>query len=468
MSKRMVYALITVGVLVGVWFSPVPAGLKPQAWHLFAIFLATVVGFILSPVPNGVVALGSLVVAVFTKTLTLPQVLTGAFGGTTVWLVVSAFLFAKGFAKTGLGRRIAYAITRAFGGSSLTLAYSLAASDIILGPVTPSNTARAGGVLFPIVNSLCQAFDSHPGPSAKRIGSFLMSSVFHTDIVVSAMFLTSMAANPLAAELAKKTLNVDLTWGTWALAAIVPGIVGLIVVPYVIYLLCPPELKKTPEAKALAAEELQKMGPMSIKEKIMMAVFIICLGLWATSEMTKLDATSVAFLGIIIMLITDVITWDDVTKETKAWDTLVWMGSVVCIAGFLNSTGFIKWFAAGVGSALSGTSWVVALCAAFLVYIYSHYGFASMTAHVTAMYAALIAVAAAAGAPIFMAAFAIAIAANLCGCLTHFGTGPAPIYFGAGYVAQGVWWRNGFILSLVHAVIWLGIGGAWWKVLGFW
>jgi len=468
MSKKMAYSLITVGVLVAVWFAPVPAGLKPQAWHLFAIFLATVVGFILGPFSNGVVAMGSLVVAIFTNTLTISQVLTGAFGGTTVWLVVSAFLFAKGFAKTGLGRRIAFLITRSFGGSSLTLAYSLAASDLILGPVTPSNTARAGGVLFPIVNSLCQAFDSHPGPSAKRIGSFLMSAVFHTDIVVSAMFLTSMAANPLSAELAKKTLGIDITWGTWALAAIVPGLIGLAVVPYVIYLLTPPELKKTPEAKQLAAEELQKMGPMSAKEKMMSVVFTISLALWATSELTKIEATSVAFLGIVIMLITDVITWDDVTKEHKAWDTLIWMGSVVCIAGFLNSTGFIKWFANGVGAALTGTSWMVALLVAFLVYLYSHYGFASMTAHVTAMYAALIAVAVAAGAPPFLAAFTVAISANLCGCLTHFGTGPAPIYFGAGYVEQGIWWRNGFILSLVHTVIWMGAGSLWWKVLGLW
>jgi DASS family divalent anion:Na+ symporter len=468
MSKRTLYSLITVAILLVVWFWPVPAGLKLQAWHLFAIFLATVVGFILGPFSNGVIALTSLVIAIFTNTLTISQVLTGAFGGTTVWLVVSAFLFAKGFAKTGLGRRIAFVITRSCGGSSLTLAYSLAASDLVLGPFTPSNTARAGGVLFPIVNSICEAFDSRPGATAKRIGTFLMSTVFHSDIVVSAMFLTSMAANPLAAELAKKTLGIDISWGTWFLAAAVPGIIGLIVIPLVMYMLCPPELKSTPEAKQLAARELIEMGPMSGKEKIMMVVFLIALCLWATSQFTNLDATAVAFLGIVIMLIFDVITWDDVIKEHKAWDTLIWMGSVVCIASFLNSTGFITWFANAVSASLQGIGWMAALLVAFLVYLYSHYGFASMTAHVTAMYAALVAVAAAAGAPAFMAAFSVAIAANVCGCLTHYGTGPAPIYFGAGYIDQQTWWRNGFILSLIHTFIWMGIGSAWWKILGLW
>lgn len=467
MSRRAINALITIAVLAITWFIPAPAGLKVQAWHLFAIFLATVVGFILQPVANGTIALMSLMLAVLTKTLTLAQVLS-SFGNTTVWLVVSAFLFAKGFIKTGLGRRIAYLIMRSFGDSTLKLAYSLAISDVIIGPATPSNTARAGGVFFPIVESLCAAFDSHPGPSAKKIGAYLMSAVFHIDIVVSAMFLTSMAANPLASELARKTLGVNITWGTWFIAAVVPGILGLLVVPWLLLKLCPPELTKTPEAKRMAAEELSKMGPMSGAEKVMLTVFLAALVLWATASFTKLDATTVALVGVCVMVAADVLTWKDVITESKAWDTLVWMGAVVGLAGFLNTTGFIKWFAALVAQGLVGTTWVVALVAAFLIYLYSHYGFASMTAHVTAMYAALIAVAAAAGAPAFLTAFAVAIAANLCGCLTHFGTGPAPIYFGAGYVDQGTWWRNGFLLSLVHTVIWLGVGGAWWKVLGLW
>jgi divalent anion:Na+ symporter, DASS family len=467
LSKKTIGTLIIVGVWAAIWFYPVPPGLKPQAWHLFAIFLATVVGFILGPYPNGIIALSSLVLAVFTGTLKLPEVLT-AFSGTTIWLVISAFLFAKGFVKTGLGKRIAYVMIRAFGDNSLKLAYSLAFCDIFLGPVTPSNTARAGGVLFPVVNSLCEAFDSRPGPSAKKIGSFLVSSVFHFDIVVSAMFLTSMAANPLAAELAKKTVGVEISWSRWAIAAIVPGLIGVLATVYVTYLLCPPEVKHTPEAKELAINELKKMGSMTWREKIMLAVFALSLTLWATSSITKFEATQVALLGVCIMLFCDVIQWEDVLQEQKAWDTLIWMGSVVCIAGFLNSSGFIDWFTAGVGIRLQGFPWVVALAIAFFVYLYSHYAFASMTAHVTAMYAALVAIAFATGAPGFLAAFVIAIAANVCGCLTHFGTGPAPIYFGAGYVEQSIWWRNGFIMSLVHAVTWLGIGSAWWKVLGYW
>lgn len=467
MSKKLKNSILTLIPLAVIWLMPVPEGLKPQAWHLFAIFMATVVGFILQPVANGAIALISLVLAILSGNLTLAQALS-VFSNSTVWLIVSAFLFARGFILTGLGRRIAFIVTRAFGDSTLKLAYSLTISDVIIGPATPSNTARAGGVLFPIVSSLCEAFESRPGATAKRLGNFLMLAMFHVDIVVSAMFLTAMAANPLAMELARKTLGVNVTWSTWFLAAVVPGVVGLITVPYLIYKLCPPELKKTPEAKEFARKELEKMGPASKHEKIMFSVFIMALLLWATSSFTKLDATTVALLGICIMLATEVLQWKQVIEESKAWDSLVWVGAVVGLAGFLNSSGFIAWFAKGVAQGLSGTNWIFALIVAVCTYLYSHYAFASMTAHVTAMYAALAAVAVAAGAPVMLAVLSLAFAANLCGCLTHFGTGPAPIYFGAGYVNQKEWWKVGFLMSLVHLVIWLGIGGVWWKILGFW
>jgi DASS family divalent anion:Na+ symporter len=460
-------AIITLLPLIVIWVIPVPEGMKPQAWHLFAIFMSTVFGFVLSPVANGTIALISLVFCILSGNLSLAQALS-SFSNSTVWLIVSAFLFAKGFISTGLGKRIAYLITRTFGDSTLKLAYSLAISDVIIGPATPSNTARAGGVLFPIVSSLCASFDSHPGPTAKKLGSFLMLSAFHVDIVVSAMFLTAMAANPLAAELAKKTLGVDITWSSWFVAAIVPGIVGLIAIPYFIYRMCPPELKKTPEAKEFAKRELIKMGPASAKEIKMFCVFVLALILWATSSITKIDATTVALLGVCIMLVTDVLEWNDVIGSTKAWDSLIWVGAVVGLAGFLNTTGFIGWFAKSVAAMLVGTNWIVAFVVAVLVYMYSHYAFASMTAHVTAMYAALAAVAVAAGAPTMVTALALAFTANICGCMTHYGTGPAPIYFGAGYVSQTEWWKIGFMVSVLHLIIWIGVGSVWWKIIGLW
>lgn len=466
-SSKMVGSILTIAVVAAVWFFPVPAGLKPQAWHLFAIFMGTVVGFILQPLAAGSVALIAMVLAALTHTLKFSEVLT-AFSGGTVWLIVSAFILARAFIITGLGKRIAYMVMRAFGDSSLKLVYSLAISDCIIGPAIPSNSARAGGLVFPIVASLAEAFDSHPGATARRIGSYLMTSVFHLDLIVSAMFMTAMVGNPVAAAMAKKILDVDITWISWFEAAVVPGIVALITIPYVLYKIYPPEIKNTPEAKKMADDVLKEMGPMSKGEKIMLVVFIMLLGLWATAQYTKLDGTLIAFMGLCILLATEVLTWDHVIKETRAWDTLVWVGSVIAMSDYLNKSGFIAWFAKILENQMVGVSMVVAIVLAFVIYLYSHYFFASMSAHVTAMYGALITLGVAAGAPPFISAFVVALASNICGCLTHFGTGPAPVYFGAGYVDQATWWKLGFIVSILHIIIWVGIGGLWWKVLGLW
>lgn len=466
-SNKIFAAALTVGIVLILWFWPVPQGLKVQAWHLFAIFMGTVVGFILQPLEAGSVALIAMVVAALTGTLKFKEVLT-AFSGGTVWLIVSAFILARAFIITGLGKRIAYLVMRAFGDSSLKLVYSIAISDVIIGPAIPSNSARAGGLVFPIVASLAEAFNSQPGPTARRIGAYLMTAVFHLDLIISAMFMTAMVGNPVAAAMAKKILDVDITWISWFIAASVPGIVALIVIPYVLYKIYPPEIKKTPEARQIADSVLKEMGPMSKGEKIMLVVFVMLLGLWATAQYTKLDGTLIAFMGLCILLAAKVLNWGHVIKETRAWDTLIWVGSVILMSDYLNKSGFIGWISKILQEQMVGVGMITAIVLAFAIYLYSHYFFASMSAHVTAMYAALITLGVAAGAPPFISAFSVAIASNICGCLTHFGTGPAPVYFGAGYVDQSTWWKLGFIISVLHIIIWVGIGGLWWKVLGYW
>ncbi len=465
--NNMVRSLVVLVIGAAIWFTPVPAGLKPEAWKLMAIFVSTILGFILQPLPIGSLAFISVTFTALSGVLKPAEALSG-FSNGTIWLIVSAFLFAKGFIKTGLGRRIAYVLIRALGDSTLKLGYTIVLSDLIISPATPSNTARAGGILFPIVKSLSTAFGSEPGSTARRVGAYLMQTAYQGNTITSAMFMTAMAGNPLIASLAANTLKINISWGLWATAALVPGLLSIIVVPYLLYKFYPPEVKKTPEAKALAAKELELMGAMSRGEKIVAAVFVGALVLWSTSQYTKLDATVVAMLAVTVMMITKVLEWKDVLTETGAWDTLIWMGALIGLADYLSKLGFIPWFAKLVSASMVGVPWMQAFVILLVIYMYAHYGFASLVAHITAMYAAFAAVAVAAGAPAFLVALALAYMSNLCMSLTHYAAGPAPIYFGAGYVDQGTWWKIGFLVSVVNMIIWVGIGSFWWKLLGLW
>ncbi|GAF36488.1 2-oxoglutarate/malate translocator [Lentilactobacillus farraginis DSM 18382 = JCM 14108] len=230
----------------------------------------------------------------------------------------------------------------------------------------------------------------------------------------------------------------------------------------------PPEIKETPNAKEWADSELEKMGKTSTPEKMMASVFAIALVLWIISSFIGLDAATVAFLAVTLLLLTGVLTMDDILHETGAWNTILWFSILIFMATELNTLGVIPWLSKSIGTALHGVSWILVLLVLVLVYFYSHYLFASGTAHVSAMYSALLGVAISAGAPAVMAAIILGFTGAIFGSTTHFANGPATVLFGSGYVKQSDWWRLNAILALLYLVIWIGIGGLWMKVIGIW
>ncbi|HEY8722050.1 anion permease [Pengzhenrongella sp.] len=458
---------IPFAVGIALWFVPAPSGVDAAAWHLFAIFVATIVGVIAKPLPMGAVTLMGLAATIVTGVLA-PEVAFSGFSNTTIWLIVVAFFISRGVIKTGLGNRLGLFFVAKLGKSTLGVAYGLAATDLVLAPAIPSNTARAGGIIQPIIRSISMSYGSAPGQTARRVGAFLTSTAFYVNAVTSAMFLTAMAGNSLAAQLAGDQ-GVKITWGGWALAAIVPGIVSLIVVPLVVYRVYPPELKKTPEAASMATSALTDLGPMSKAEKVMASTIVLLLALWIFGDMLfGMSATTTAIVGLVVLLVSGVLTWEDVTMEKQAWDTLVWFAVLVMMATQLNELGLIPWLSHQMSGVVSGMGWVNAFILLTLVYFFSHYLFASNTAHISAMYAAFLATAIMAGAPPMMAALVLGFISNLFASLTHYSCGPAPVLFGAGYVPVGPWWRTGFLVAIVNIVIWMGIGGVWLKVLGMW
>ncbi|KAF0505735.1 anion permease [Pediococcus pentosaceus] len=464
--KKFIVPLV-VGVILWI-LSPVkPVGVSLAAWHMFAIFVATIIGCITQPLPIGGVAIVGFSITVLTGEVPMDKAITG-FGNDSIWLIVMAFFISRGFIKTGLGRRIAFHFVSMFGKKTLGLAYSLIGVDLVLAPATPSNTARAGGIMFPIIESLASAFGSSPKDHTQgKIGSFLLFSEFHGNIITAAMFLTAMAGNPLTQSLAKP-LGIHITWMNWFIAGVVPGIISLIVVPLIIYKIYPPEIKETPNAKEWSKKQLDAMGKVSTAEKFMVLTFIVALVLWILGSFLGIDATLTAFIALSLLLVTGVLSWGDVTKETGAWNTLVWFSVLVMMAGQLNELGFIPWLSKTIGTSLHGMNWMLVLVILILAYFYSHYLFASATAHVSAMYGAFLAVAVSSGVPPLLAALMLGFFGDLIGSTTHYGNGPAPILFGSGFVTQKDWWRMNAILGVVYIVIWVGIGSLWMKVIGMW
>jgi divalent anion:Na+ symporter, DASS family len=464
---RVVKWAVVLGSALFILLLPVPAGITPQSWRLLAIFVATIVGAVVRPIPGGAIVLLGVTAIMLTGTLPPAEALRG-YADPIVWLVLAAFFISRGMIKTGLGRRIALLFVRTIGRSSLGLGYSLISTDMLLATIIPSTGARSGGIIFPIAKSIAETYESRPGPTARRLGAFLTTLLYQADVIICAMFLTGQASNVIIAKFAKETAGIELTYARWAIAGLVPGLVSLAVVPPLIYRLFPPEIKHTPAATEFARNELRKMGRVSRHEILMLLVFALVATLWMTTAFHGINYAVVAMLGIGVLLLAGVLTWKDVTTESGAWDVFIWYGGLVRMAEALGETGITKRFAESAANFTVGWHWAAAFAVLLLVYFYAHYGFASITAHVSAMYIPFLVVIIAAGAPVALTVLLLAYTSNLSASLTHYGTTPAPIWFGAGYVKQRTWWWIGFVASVANLLIWTILGSFWWKVLRWW
>jgi DASS family divalent anion:Na+ symporter len=462
-------SLAIIFLLAGIilFLVPRPAEISIQGWRMLTIFLCTVLALMLRPLPGGAAVLMGIILTILSGVFTISQALS-AYGGSTVWLVLAAFFIARALIKSGLARRIALLLVRRIGKTSLGLGYSLVASDFILASIIPANTARMGGVVLPITRSLAVIYKSLPGPTAAMLGTYLMLTLYQGDIVVCATFLTGQASNPIGARLAEQTAGVSITWASWFYTAMVPGIAALALVPWLVYRLSPPEVRRTPQASDLAGAELEKMGPLSRTEKVVLFVFILVCGLWATSAFHSIGTTTAALIGAAVLIATKALTWSDAMQEHVAWDVFVWYGGLIRMGEGLSEFGLTKYFAQMVSGYFSGWEWPALTVVILLIYFYSHYAFASVTTHFISMYVPFLAVLMAAGAPAPLMAYSMAFYTNLSASLTHYGTTPAPIVFAAGYVSHGRWWKIGLILSFANLTIWTSVGLVWWKFLGLW
>ena len=465
--------LLSVIVGMAIWLIPIPEGLSAKAWGMLALFVATIVAIIAKAMPMGAATLVALVISGLTGLTPLSPAkgevgMLSGFSNGTIWLIAIAMFLSRAVIKTGLGKRIALYFVARFGKKMMGVAYGIALTDVVIGPGIPSASARGGGIMYPIMQSIADAYDSKPGPTARRAGAFLAIAVSQIDTIVCTMFLTAMAGNPLIAELAKGQ-GVEITWMTWFLGAIVPGIISLILLPYFVYLIYPPELKDTPKMAEMAREELHNMGPMSKAEWILALDFILLLFLWTLGDLVfHIPATVSAFIGLVILLLTNIMSWKNIVAETTAWDTMFWFAVLVMMANALNKYGAIAWISSHISSSVGAFSWPVAFTILVLVYFYTRYFFASAMAHISAMYLAFVAAAIAVGTPPIIAALGLGYTSTLSMSLTQYAGGPGPALYGSGYNSTGQWWGVSFATSIVSLIIWFGVGGLWMKLLGWW
>lgn len=445
---------------------PIPAGLAANQWHYFAVFAAVITGLILESMPVGAVGLIGLTFAgvmgyvEHDPNKSLRWMLSG-FSESTVWLIVGAFVFSIGYRKSGLGRRLALLLVRSLGRNTLGLGYAVALSDLVLAPATPSNTARSGGTVYPIVSNIPKIYGSEPGPTAGRIGTYVMWTAFAATAVTSSMFLTALAPNAAALSIARKIVSVDVGWSQWLIGFAPLGVPLILLVPLLSYVICRPEVKNSPEIVAWSGGELTSMGALSRNEWIMAGLVVLAMFLWITGSNPDIalpglgsnfiNATMVVFVVISLMLVTGVVTFSDIIAEKAAWEVFFYFTSLLTLSSGLNEIGFIKWAAAGLAAPLATFSPTIATILLVSIFFWIHYFFSSITAHAAAMLPVVLAVGSSIpGISMPILTLLCIYSLGLMGVISPYATGPAPMYFGSGYIGKADFWKFGLIFGLIY------------------
>lgn len=470
-------AFLPILVILGISICPAPAGLEPHAWYFFAIFAGTIAALITESFPFAAIGLmgAGLVTVLAPWVLFGPEdfagpkfkapeeaikwMLTG-WSSTTVWLVFAAFTFALGYEKSGLGRRIALLLVKHMGRRTLLLGYAVMLSDLLIAPFTSSNTARSAGIIFPIVRNLPALYGSKPNdPSSRKIGGYIMWVAFATTGITSSMFLTALAPNLLCVELIRKIAKVDISWTQWFLAAAPFGVVMLLLLPLLVYWIYPPEIKEGEEVPRWAGQQLTEMGPVSKNEILLACIVFIAILFWIFGA-AIINATTVALIAVTAMVVTKVVKWDDIAGNKTAWNTIVLLAFLVSLAEGLSRTGFIHWVDNSITAYMQGFSPIVTMYVLVAIFFFSHYMFASTTPHATAMMPVMLAVGVSVpGMPIEELALLLAMTHGIMGVITPYATGPAPVYYGAGYIPSKDFWRLGLIFGVIFITALLGISG---------
>ena len=449
-----------IGILpLTLWFLTPPDGLTIEAWRLFAVFASAIVAVVVNALPILTASALAVALSVLSGLLSPAKAYAG-FANGTILLIVVAFLVARAVVKCGLGTRIGYRLVSIFGRSTLGLSYSIFLVDCLIAPAFPSNTARSG-VIYPLAFALAEAGGATPGDDRRRrVGSFLMYSGIVSLSLSSALWLTAMVANPLGVEIAR-TFGVDIGFASWWLAASVPTLVGIALMPPLLRWLIAPEVNATPDAPAAARRALSALGPLSRNEKIVLATFAGMVSLWASASLLGIDSTAIAFLGLGLLLASGALTADDIAKEGNVLATYIWFAVLFTLSSQLNELGFMGFLGQRLAGSMTGLSPAPAGLVLVGAYVLLHYVFVSQTAHLLALFGVFLDVGVKLGVPPAPLAFQLLFATNYFAAITPQGSSANLLFAGSGFLSQRDLYCFGAVTTAISMVLYLVVGVPW-------
>ena len=327
-------------------------------------------------------------------------------------------------------------------------------------PAFPSNTAR-GGVLFPIVLSVAKGSGSNPeDPQGRRLGGYLMFCAMASLAVSSALWMTATSANPIAIQVAHE-YGVNVDFGKWLLASSVPALAAILALPWVLARLFPPGVGSTPEAPAAARQALKDLGPLTRDEWITAIAFVLMVTGWILADKIHVSATSIAFAGLGLLLMSAVLTASDIATQGDTLATFLWLAVLFALSNQLNELGFMGYAGQRLAACMGGLSWPVTYVSLILLYVAIHYMFVSQSSQVLALLGVFLDVGIRGGVPASLMAFSLFFASSYFSVITPQGGSQNVIFVGSGYLTQRELYKLGLQTTLFFLAVFLTLGTGW-------
>lgn len=440
-----------------------PQGVEKTGWILFGIFISTILGFILKPAPISQIAILSLTTAALFKVITFQDAFSG-FSNVTTWLIVSVFFIAQGVINTGLSNRIAYIFVKTFGKNVLGLTYSMVITDFIMSPFIPTAGAKTGSIVVPVINSITESVDKKKAENAKALKEFLLILYSQITGINNAIFLFATSSTAIIYSICK-SMDINITWMGWFIASIIPGLLSLIIIPFIIFKVYDKRMGSSFAFQQSAELKLKQMGKCTKQELLTAAILILLLLLWMNSESLKINVTITAFLGLNLMLFGRIVTLKDIISNTSAWNTLIWFGVIIMFSENLQKYNVLLYLSQNLANMLIGFNWEIALLILSLVYFYAHYLFAGGATHVTSLYSIFLTIALSFGGPTLFCALTLAFVSNLFNSLTHYSSVSSAILYEQSTQSVRTWCLQSLMFSSITLAIWILSGSIWWKLI---
>ncbi|PVU95984.1 hypothetical protein BB561_001451 [Smittium simulii] len=387
------------------------------------------------------------------------------FSSGIAWLIFSAFQIGKAIQITKLGHRVSLVILYHMGNSLLGLGYAICVIELVLSAFIPSNSARGGGIIFPIITSIIESIE---------MSEFEMQPVYqyinlvgaYANTATSSIFLTSMAGNPLLALKAKEIFGIDFNFSAWFIGCFFVGFVVLLTIPIFSMLYFKPQFE-IQQLKHRISSERYDLGKITSKELKLCAVLFVCIILWAGSPIFKISAPIVAFLATVALMLFDVLEWNDILSNTSAWDTFFWLAIFYTLANQLSLLGISSFIGKVLSNLLSSLSPFMSMIILSIIYYYSTYLFSSTTSHIVALSGPFMEAAKFLKVNPLVFTAILGLFSSLAAVLAPYCCGCIAIYASLPYIKPNDWFKAGIFFSIVQILIVFGIGIPFYYLIGW-